>query len=178
MTAASDPSGSMPFEGVPALLPAPHEDAYIAALWEQPQLCLAFFGVQFRTEEGRRLYEESQVSAEVFPALETAGEEGLLLNRPMFTPEGPVLMRYWRSYADLDRWARQLPHTQWWRWLLENTEKGVCFYHEIYQVKAAEAIYERGTAPVGPALFTSTQPVKSGEGKSKQRQQRFSQAAE
>jgi len=171
--------GDAQAESVPAALPAPpHEGAYIAALWEHPQLCLAFFGVQFHTGEGRRLYEESQVNAEVFPALAAARAEGLLLNRPMLSPEGPLLMQYWRSYADLDRWARQLPHTHWWRWLVENTDKGVAFYHEIYQVKTGEAIYETGTSPVGPALFTATQPVKSGEGKSGERQRRFAEAAQ
>ena len=62
-------------------------------------------------------------------------------------------MQYWRSYEDLDRWARQLPHMRWWRWLLENAGPDLSFYHEIYQVAAAEAIYEKGCRPVGPALF-------------------------
>lgn len=153
------------------------DTAYIAALWEHPQLCLAFFGVQFLTEEGQRLYQESGIEAEVFPALEAAQSEGLLMARPMITEEGRVLMQYWRSYEDLDRWARKLPHTNWWRWLVENTGKGVAFYHEIYQVKTGEAIYEPGARAVGPALFCSSEPVKTGDGRSKERQQRFADAA-
>jgi hypothetical protein len=86
-------------------------------------------------------------------------------------------MLYWRSYEDLDRWARKLPHTRWWKWLVENAGQGVGFYHEIYQVKTAEAIYERGTVPVGPALFCSTETVKAGEGRSRDRQQRFADAS-
>lgn len=155
----------------------PVEQAYIAALWEYPTLCLAFFGVQYLTQEGQRLYEESGVHQEVFPALEAAHDSGLLLNRPMMTPEGPLLMQYWRSYEDLERWARHLPHTRWWNWLIDNQGKGVGFYHEIYQLKTAEAIYERGTQPVGPALFCSLHSVEPGEGKSKERQQRFAEAA-
>ena len=88
----------------PAPAPEPPADsAYIAALWEHPDLCLAFFGVQYHTPEGQRLYEESGVDAEVLPSLEAARAEGLLLNRPVMTEQGPLLMQYWRSYADLDR---------------------------------------------------------------------------
>lgn len=114
---------------------------------------------------------------EMFPALEAAKAEGLLLNRVLMSPEGPLLMQYWRSYEDLDRWARKLPHTRWWKWLLDRSGTDLGFYHEIYQVKTAEAIYERGTQAVGPALFSSIQAVKRGEGKSKERQQRFAETA-
>ncbi|MFQ4145316.1 phenylacetaldoxime dehydratase family protein [Chlorogloeopsis sp. ULAP02] len=155
----------------------PTEQTYIAALWEQPTLCLAFFGVQFHTKEGQRLYQQSGIQDEMFPALEAARSEGLLLTRQMMTEEGPVSMQYWRSYADLDQWARHLPHSRWWQWLTENAGKGLGFYHEIYQVKTAEALYERGTKPVGPAVFCSLHSVKNGEGKSKERQQHFVGAA-
>src|SRR5690242_2793400 len=107
------------------------EEAYIAALWEHPTLCIAFFGVQFHTPEGQRRYEAAGINEEMFPALEAAQTEGLLLNRPLMSPEGPLLMQYWRSYADLDRWARKAPHTRWWGWLVENSGEDVAFYHEI-----------------------------------------------
>lgn len=152
------------------------DSAYVAALWEYPNLCVAFFGVQFLSKEGERLYEKSGINEEMFAALEQARGEGLLLNRPLMSPEGPVLVQYWRSYDDLDRWARKQPHSRWWRWLLEHVGKGVGFYHEIYQAKAAEAIYEEGTHPVGPALFSSIHRVKGGEGRSRERQRQFMQA--
>lgn len=154
------------------------DSAYVAALWEHPKLCLAFFGVQFHSEEGQLLYEESGINDDMFAALEAARGEGLLLNRPMMTPEGPLLMQYWRSYEDLDRWARKQPHSRWWVWLLENTGKGVAFYHEIYQAKTAEAIFEKGTRPVGPALFSSLEAVEGGEGRSRERQERFAETDE
>jgi hypothetical protein len=157
---------------------APADSAYVAALWEHPALCVALFGVQFLSDEGRHLYEEAGIDEEMFVVLEKARDEGLLLNRLLTSPEGPVLMQYWRSYEDLDRWARKQPHSRWWRWLMEHTGKGVGFYHEIYQAKAAEAIYEEGTKPVGPALFSSLQPVKGGEGRSRDRQRQFTQATQ
>jgi hypothetical protein len=67
-------------------------------------------------------------------------------------------------------------HTAWWKWLNEHKGKGVSFYHEIYQCKTAEAIFELGSTPVGPATFCEISAVKSGEGRSQERQQRFSEA--
>jgi Domain of unknown function (DUF4188) len=151
---------------------APADSAYIAALWEHPTLCIAFFGVQFLSDESRRLYEESGIEPEMWGALEAARANGLLLNRPLVSPEGPVLMQYWQSYDALDRWARRQPHSRWWRWLMEH-DGSIGFYHEIYQARAAEAIYERGTRPVGPALFSALERVTGGEGHSRTRQQRY-----
>lgn len=139
------------------------DSTYIAHLWEQPALCVALFGVQVHSDEGRKLYEDSGINDEVSASL-AAGADGLLLVRPMMSDEGPVLMQYWRSYDDLDRCARAQPHPRWWRWLVENSGRGLGFYHEIYQAKTAEAIYEKGTRAVGPACFCATEAVASGKG--------------
>jgi Domain of unknown function (DUF4188) len=127
-------------------------------------------------DEGRRLYELSGIDREMSRALEAARAAGLLLNRPLMSPEGPLLMQYWQSYDALDRWTRQQPHSRWWRWLLEH-DGSIGFYHEIYQAKTAEAIYEYSTRPVGPALFSTVERVKGGEGHSRARQQRFLELA-
>ena len=76
---------------------APADTAYVAALWEHPALCVALFGIQLLTDEGRRLYEQAGIDAEMFQALGHARDEGLLLNRPLISPEGPLLLQYWRS---------------------------------------------------------------------------------
>jgi hypothetical protein len=132
------------------------------------------FGVQFLTPQGQQRYEAAGITQQMTEALQAAQNEGLLLlNRPAMTPEGPVLIQYWRSYADLDRWARIQPHSSWWRWLLDNAGEDLGFYHEIYQARTAEAIYEHGTRPVGPALFCTTQEVPAGQGQSRARQERF-----
>lgn len=149
---------------------------YIAALWEHPSLCVALFGIQFENEEAVRLYDEAGIEPEIDEALAAAHVDGLLLTRAFEEGKGGVMLQYWRSYADLDRWARALPHTRWWRWLVEHRSLGMGFYHEIYQVKTAEAIYDPGTSPVGPALFCSQLAVQGGEGRSRDRQQRFNAA--
>ena len=136
------------------------------------------FGVQFLTPEGQRRYDASGISEEMFPALGAAQASGLLLlSRLLTSEEGPILLQYWRSYDDLDRWARQLPHMHWLRWLMENAGPDLSSFHEIYQAKAAEAVYERGCRPVGPAVFATTSRVAAGEGQSKERQRRFAEAA-
>lgn len=151
--------------------------AYIARLWEHPDLCIALFGVQYHTERGQQLYEESGIDAEMEKGLEEAMRQDiLLLNRPLSSPEGGLLMQYWRSYEDLDRWARQQPHSRWWRWLRDHAGQDLGFYHEIYRARTAEAIYEEGTAPVGPALFCSTEVVEGGKGLSRDRQRTFARA--
>jgi hypothetical protein len=153
------------------------DSAYIARLWEHPELCVALFGVQYHSQEGQELYERSGIDAEMETALQKALAEGiLLLHRPLASPEGGLSMQYWRSYEDLDRWARQQPHAGWWRWLREHTGNGLGFYHEIYRARTAEAIYEEGTAPVGPALFCSTEVVEGGKGRSRDRQSAFARA--
>jgi len=61
--------------------------------------------------------------------------------------------------------------------LMDNRGKGIGFYHEIYQCKTAEAVFEVGTSPVGPATFCATSAVTGGEGRSQERQRRFQDAA-
>jgi heme-degrading monooxygenase HmoA len=154
-----------------------YDGAYIAHLWEQPNLCVAIFGVQFHTPKGFQRYGASGITEEMFPALEAAKSEGFLHQEVYQTEQSGTLLQYWRSYEDLDRWARKLPHMRWWRWLLENAGDDLSFYHEIYQVKKAEAIFEKGCRPVGAAMFTTTSPVSAGQGQSRQRQERFAEAA-
>jgi hypothetical protein len=154
-----------------------YEGAYIAHLWEYPNLCVAIFGVQFLTEEGQRRYDAAGIPEEMGPALEAASADGHLLTRRLLEPGSGVLLQYWRSYDDLDRLARALPHMRWWRWLLQNAGADISFYHEIYQVKTAEAIFEKGCLPVGPAIFSTTSSIKAGEGGSRARQQRFAEHA-
>src|SRR6478672_8246629 len=154
------------------------EPAYVATMWQHPELCVAIFGVQFLTPEGQQRYDAAGITEQMGESLTAAQNEGLLLlNRPAMTPEGPILIQYWRSYADLDAWARTQPHSSWWRWLLENAGNHLGFYHEIYQARTAEAIYEYGTRPVGPALFCTTEQVAAGAGQSRARQERFANAS-
>jgi hypothetical protein len=64
----------------------------------------------------------------------------------------------------------------WWKWLVENDGKGLYFYHEIYECKTAEAIFERGMPPLGPGTFCETSESELGSGRSQERQRRFADA--
>jgi hypothetical protein len=150
------------------------DSAYIAALWEHPDLCFALFGIQFLTAEGKALYDASGIGEELRASLQHA--TGLLCSRFLMEPNSGVIVQYWRNYDNLHAWARIVPHTSWWKWLVENRGKGVGFYHEIYTLRGAEAIYEQGTQPVGPATFCSIEPVRSGEGRSRQRMEQYAAA--
>ena len=149
----------------------PTGSAYIAHLWEYPQLTLAIFGMQVHTPEAGALYEASGIPEQMQASLAQA--EGLLLVRGIPDAYGGSQLQYWRSHEDLARYAREMPHMDWWKWLNNNRGKGFGFYHEIYQCKTAEAIFEIGTLPLGPAEFCTTSAVKGGEGHSQERQDRF-----
>lgn len=156
--------------------PAVPESAYIAALWEHSSLCIAHFGLQFVTPEGKALYETTGISEELRAPLQ--GAPGLLCSRFLMGPDEGVIVQYWRDYESLHTWARVMPHTKWWRWLVENHGNGPGFYHEIYTLRGAEAIYEKSPLPVGPATLCSLQSVRSGEGCSRQRMEQYAVAQE
>jgi len=160
----------------PSSSPRPPQDsAYVAALWEHPTLCVAIFGVQLITGEGQRLYDDAGISNEMAASLQSA--PGHLCTVPCQTMTVRLLLQYWESAEALHAWARVAPHTRWWKWLVEHRGKGIGFHHEIYTVSGAEAIYEMGTQPIGPATFCSLEAVRSGEGRSRERLKRFGQAA-
>lgn len=153
----------------------PRDSAYIAHLWEYPQLTVAIFGIQANSAEGFALYEAAGIPAQMEEALRSA--EGLLCVRFFAEGNGGVQLQYWRSHQDLSKFSRTMPHTAWWKWLTENRGRGFSFFHEIYQCRTAEAIYEVGSIPVGPATFATTSAVVSGKGLSQERQQRFVDAS-
>ncbi len=154
---------------------SPAESTYIAHLWEYPQLTLAIFGIQVLTPGADALYEESGIPEQMEASLAEA--EGLLGVRIFEESTGGMQLQYWRSHEDLTRFARTMPHTAWWKWLHHNRGKGFGFYHEIYQCRTAEAIFETGTLPLGPGLFCTTSAVTGGEGRSQERQRQFLEAA-
>jgi len=156
--------------------PPPTDSAYIAHLWDYPQLTIAIFGMQVETPESYAMYEAAGIPKQTDEALAQA--EGLLCVRNFSEGNGGLQLQYWRSHEDLARFARQMPHMAWWKWLNNHKGQGFSFYHEIYQCKTAEAIFEVGSLPVGPATFCETSAVTSGEGRSAVRQRRFTEAAE
>lgn len=106
-------------------------------------------------------------------------QEGLLhVHQLVNTPISPVLIQYWRSFDDLDRFARSpdAPHLEAWkRFNATVRDSGdVGIWHETYQVPAghAEAVFgnmpRRGLAaatgfvPVGSTAAAQTAAVRIG----------------
>lgn len=97
------------------------------------------------------------------PMLETLyqhPEKGFLSAEPFFYWPGIALLQYWRSFDDLDRFARNPsdPHLAAWRTFNRSigADGSVGIWHETYQVQAGqyECIY--GNMPLfGLAKATS-----------------------
>lgn len=92
-------------------------------------------------------------------------EEGLLAVRNSFSPT--LMVQYWRSFEDLERFARNsdAPHLAAWRAfnrrIADSGDVGI--WHETYRVRAqdVEAIY--GNMPTsGLASVTGLVPVQRG----------------
>lgn len=100
----------------------PADSAYIAQLWDYPQLTIAIFGMQVHYPDAYAMYEAAGIPKQMEEALAKA--EGLLCMRRFSEDNGGLQLQHWRSHEDLARFARQLPHTEWWKWLINNRGKG------------------------------------------------------
>ena len=63
-----------------------------------------------------------------------AAPDGLLLHENLLMslwPPHAGMRQYWRDFESLERWARALPHQQWWQQFLKN-RGGTGFWHETY----------------------------------------------
>jgi Domain of unknown function (DUF4188) len=63
-----------------------------------------------------------------------ARPEGLLLHENLLfslLPPHAGMRQYWCDFESLERWARSLPHRQWWQRFLRD-RGGTGFWHETY----------------------------------------------
>jgi hypothetical protein len=92
-----------------------------------------------------------------------AGPDGLLLHDNLLFslwPPHAGMRQYWRDFDALERWARSVPHQQWWQQFLRD-RGGTGFWHETYfRGGQVESIYIDMPA-VGLAKFA---PVKQARG--------------
>jgi Domain of unknown function (DUF4188) len=91
-----------------------------------------------------------------------ARPDGLLLHENLlysFIPPHAGMRQYWRDFDSLERWARSLPHKQWWQSFLLD-RGGTGFWHETYfRDGDMESVYI-DMAPVGFAKFAPMQPAR------------------
>ena len=93
-------------------------------------------------------------------------DRGLLGYRQAFLP-APLLVQYWRSFDDLERFARDKddPHLEPWRQLNRTVGASgdVGIWHETYRVRTSdiETIYGN-MPPLGLGAAIGTVPVQRG----------------
>jgi len=87
--------------------------------------------------------------------------DGLLMHENLlFSPRHFGMRQYWRDFESLERWARALPHLQWWQDFVRDPG-GTSFWHETYFMRGGmEAIYDGGALPIGFAAFAPVQQAR------------------
>jgi len=101
-----------------------------------------------------------------------AKPEGLLRHENFLLsllPPHAGMRQYWRSFDDLERWARSDPHRQWWKQFLRDSG-GTGFWHETYCMRGGmEAVYDDIPAPLGFSAFAPVETAKGGMFSARQR---------
>jgi Domain of unknown function (DUF4188) len=106
-----------------------------------------------------------------------ARPDGLLLHENLLYsvfPPHAGMRQYWRDFDSLERWARSLPHLQWWQEFLRD-RGGTGFWHETYfRGGQVESVFidmpATGLMKVGPvrpargAMFTARRRLGRQEG--------------
>ena len=76
-------------------------------------------------------------------------------------PHGGI-RQYWRDFDSLERWARSLPHQEWWKKFLRDSG-GTGFWHEAYFMRGGmEAVYNDMAGTPGLLAFAPIVPAKGG----------------
>jgi hypothetical protein len=85
-------------------------------------------------------------------------------NQYFGSPLRPMIVQYWRSFEDLERYARARDAKHWPAWVAFNKKVGsngdVGIWHETYMIPAGsyEAIYNN-MPPIGLGRFAGTIPA-------------------
>jgi len=108
------------------------------------------FLIGMRINKPWKLHKWLPVARAMGPMLRVLSQRkdlGLLGFTSWFGPNGPLLVQYWRTFADLERFARDtsLPHHEAWRRFNSRvgTDGDVGIWHETYAVPAGqhESVY-------------------------------------
>lgn len=90
--------------------------------------------------------------------------DGLLLHESMIfsvLPPHGGMRQYWQDFESLERWARSLPHKEWWANFVRDTG-GTGFWHELYFMRGGmEAVYlDIAEHPLGFLNFAPAEPAR------------------
>lgn len=91
-----------------------------------------------------------------------AQPDGLLLHENVLyslLPPHAGMRQYWRDFDSLERWARSLPHQDWWQQFLKD-RGGTGFWHETYSRSGEIESVFIDMPPLGLAKFAPTHPAR------------------
>jgi hypothetical protein len=91
--------------------------------------------------------------------------EGLLVHENLvfsLFPPHLGMRQYWRDFDALERWARSVPHREWWQRFLQDSG-GTGFWHETYFMRGGiEAVYDDMVEPMGLMKFAPRHAARGG----------------
>jgi Domain of unknown function (DUF4188) len=102
-----------------------------ADLSAYPDLVVIYLGMRVNSPAGLRTL--ASFGPKIRKSVE-ARPDGLLLHENLLFslfPPHAGMRQYWRDFDSLERWARSLPHRQWWQQFLRD-RGGTGFWHETY----------------------------------------------
>ena len=124
-----------------------------------PDLVVIYLGMEARSLKGALTL--LKFGPKIRAAVD-AQPPGLLRHENMFYSLFPLhggMRQYWRSFEELERWAKSLPHQTWWVDFLKDTG-GTGFWHEAYFRRGGmEAVYDNISDRLGFASFAPVVPA-------------------
>jgi len=133
-----------------------------ADLSSYPDLVVIYLGM--RVNEPRGVKTLMSFGPKIRKSVE-AQPDGLLLHENLLFslfPPHAGMRQYWRDFDSLERWARSLPHQQWWQQFLRD-RGGTGFWHETYFRRGGmEAIYDDIPEAIGFMRFAPVVPARGG----------------
>jgi hypothetical protein len=102
-----------------------------ADLSSYPDLVVIYLGMRVNSLRGLRTL--ISFGPKIRQSVE-AQPDGLLRHENLLFslfPPHAAMRQYWRDFDSLERWARSLPHRQWWQQFLKD-RGGTGFWHETY----------------------------------------------
>jgi Domain of unknown function (DUF4188) len=128
-------------------------------LAQYPQLVVIYLGMRVQSAKGLKTL--VSFGPKIKAAVD-ARPDGLLLHENVLyslIPPHAGMRQYWRDFDSLERWARSLPHKQWWQDFLHD-RGGTGFWHETYfRDGDMESVYI-DMAPMGFTRFAPMQPAR------------------
>jgi hypothetical protein len=124
-----------------------------------PDLVVIYLGMRVKSLRGLKTL--ISFGPKIRQSVEAAPDGLLLHENLMFSviPPHTGMRQYWRDFESLERWARSLPHQEWWHTFLLD-RGGTGFWHETYPRRGEMESVFIDMPPTGMTKFAPTQPAR------------------